>query len=260
VPVQGMGVAMECFLFHICFTIIFLNSKDIVTKLKLFVNIMILKVVITLFCVIILLMNLVSTEIPTSYAVELLSLGLDMQAAGVSQVPCRIPCIEASEGLLIPTMEGEKRKYPMHPFAIAINGSEQTGGGLVTLSPIPTEHNANPRVGLPIYRPDEAERSAPYAFRMIVSSQVGYTALRNSFGIETVTGAQTGRDRYVGTTAMVGMLADGGGHLLHPEPTAASFYMGLLKNVGAAKFAKLLAERREASERAEHTASLALAV
>ncbi len=188
-------------------------------------------------------MNLVETEIPTSYAVELLSLGLDMREQNIDRIPCRVPCIE-SDRVLIPTMEGKKGKYSMHPFAITVVSDESTGGGFVTLTPEATDQRPDPRIGIPIYKPDDAERSAPHTFRQIVGSRVGYAALRSSFGIETTVSPMNGRERYVGMAVLAGELADGSERTLHLEAGALSFYMGLLKNVGTAKLQKLLAERQ----------------
>lgn len=205
-------------------------------------------------------MNLVGNQIPTSYAVELMSLGLDMQDAGIDAIPCRVPCIETN-GILIPTMEGARGKYPMHPFVIGVESDESTGGGFVSLTPEPSDQYPDSLIGMPIYKPDEAENRLPFAFRQIVGSRIGYAALRSSFGIETITDPRNGRDRYAGMTVLSGILQDGTETTLFPEPMAASFYMGLLKNVGAAKFAKILEQQRlQAATLPKLPAKLALAV
>ncbi len=180
-------------------------------------------------------MNRVNYEMPVATAVEMLSLGMDMKKIGVASVPCHVPCIE-NDGVLVPMLEAERGAYPSYPFSIAVEGDEDIGGGLMSLTPQPIGTLLAPRVGAPVFLPE----IAPEDIVAEASRRTGYAALRSSFLVETVLSPNdAGRDRVVGTTAMLGVQADGSEKTLQLGERATGFYMGVIKDVGASKVDEL---------------------
>ena len=188
-------------------------------------------------------------EIPLGTAVETISLGHDVADAGVDSVSCRVPCIYR-DGVLIPTMEGITSRYRMYPFDIAIKSFDETGSGVISLTPQPFEEAITPQVDLPIYKPPEGDSKEDCdAMEAMLSERPGYSSLLAKFSVATLT-AENGRDRYVGIAAMFGEQPNGSESALSYEQDATAFYVGLMRNVTQAKLNKILATRRESAKEA----------
>lgn len=171
----------------------------------------------------------------TARATKLSVLGQHMRENRVPKVEFHVPCLDRS-GILIPVLGGTATKYTMPEFGLSVVSLDETGGGIITLTPKPSESHASPRVGLPIYHPEDMTQDNLNA---MADDREGFSELRTTFDVEI---NEAGRP--IGTAAMFGVLNDGTEQLLPYEAGPMDAYLEVVGIVGTSKLKSLIATRR----------------